>query len=48
VLSKELDEQVARFHLDALGVELTELSKEQSEYLQIPIDGPYKPDQYRY
>jgi len=48
VLSKELDEQVARFHLDALGVELTELSKEQSEYLQVPIEGPYKPDQYRY
>ena len=48
VLPKHLDELVARFHLDSLGVELTELSKEQSEYLQIPIDGPYKPDHYRY
>ncbi len=47
-LPKELDEQVARLHLDKLGVKLTTLSKQQSEYLGIPVDGPYKPDHYRY
>jgi adenosylhomocysteinase len=48
VLPKELDEMVARLHLDKLGVKLTTLSKEQSEYLGISVDGPFKPDSYRY
>ena len=48
VLPKHLDELVARLHLEALGVELTELNKAQSEYLGIPVEGPYKADQYRY
>jgi adenosylhomocysteinase len=48
VLPKYLDEKVARLHLAALGVELTELSEDQSAYLGIPIDGPYKSDHYRY
>lgn len=47
-LPKYLDEEVARLHLEQLGVKLTVLSKEQSEYLGIPVDGPYKPDHYRY
>jgi adenosylhomocysteinase len=48
VLPKHLDERVARLHLDALGVRLTELSKEQADYLGVPVDGPYKSDHYRY
>ncbi|MEC5190352.1 MULTISPECIES: adenosylhomocysteinase [unclassified Arthrobacter] len=48
VLPKVLDEKVARLHLDALGVELTELSKEQAVYLDLEVSGPYKPDHYRY
>lgn len=48
VLPKELDEQVARLHLAKLGVKLTVLSKEQSEYLGVPINGPFKQDIYRY
>jgi len=48
MLDKKLDEEVAASHLDALGVKLTKMSKEQSEYLGIPQDGPYKPDHYRY
>ena len=48
VLPKLLDEKVARFHLDKLGVKLTHLSEKQAKYLDIPIEGPYKPDQYRY
>jgi adenosylhomocysteinase len=47
-LPKHLDEQVARLHLDALGAKLTELSPGQAAYLGIPIEGPYKSDQYRY
>ena len=47
-LPRLLDEKVARLHLDKLGVALTKLTKEQSEYLDIPIDGPYKTDDYRY
>jgi adenosylhomocysteinase len=47
-LPKHLDEKVARLHLDALGVRLTELTEEQADYLGIPQDGPYKPDHYRY
>ena len=48
VLPKHLDEKVARLHLDALGVRLTELTKTQAEYLGVDIAGPYKTDQYRY
>jgi len=47
-LPKKLDEKVARLHLDKLGVKLTTLTKEQAEYLNIPLEGPYKPDMYRY
>jgi adenosylhomocysteinase len=48
VLPKHLDEKVARLHLEALGVKLTELSADQASYLGIPVEGPYKPDHYRY
>lgn len=48
VLPKKLDEEVARAHLDQLGVKLTVLNKKQSSYLGIPVDGPYKPEIYRY
>ncbi len=48
VLPKLLDEKVARLHLDALGVKLTKLSQEQADYIGIPVDGPYKPEHYRY
>ena len=48
VLPKLLDEKVARFHLGKLGARLTRLNKKQAEYLNIPIEGPYKPDHYRY
>ncbi|HMG63827.1 MAG TPA: adenosylhomocysteinase [Streptosporangiaceae bacterium] len=48
VLPKHLDEKVARLHLDALGVRLTTLSKEQAAYIGVPVDGPFKPDHYRY
>ena len=48
MLPKKLDEEVARLHLDQLGVKLTVLSDEQAEYLGIPVEGPYKPEHYRY
>jgi adenosylhomocysteinase len=48
VLPKILDEKVARFHLGKLGVKLTQLSENQAKYLDIPIEGPYKPNHYRY
>lgn len=48
VLPKHLDEKVARLHLEKLGAKLTQLSKDQSEYIGVPVDGPYKPDHYRY
>ncbi len=48
VLPKELDEEVARLHLDKLGVKLTKMTQKQADYLGIPVDGPYKPDHYRY
>jgi adenosylhomocysteinase len=48
VLPKKLDEKVARLHLDALGVELTELTPEQARYIGVPVAGPYKPENYRY
>jgi adenosylhomocysteinase len=47
-LPKHLDEKVARLHLDALGVKLTQLSKAQANYLGVPVEGPYKADHYRY
>ena len=48
VLPKKLDEEVARLHLQKLGVRLTVLSDDQAEYIGVPVDGPYKPDHYRY
>ena len=48
ILPKHLDEKVARLHLEALGVELTELSKDQSRYIGVEPNGPFKPDHYRY
>jgi adenosylhomocysteinase len=48
VLPKKLDEKVARLHLDKLGVKLTQLSPKQAEYIGVPVEGPYKPDHYRY
>jgi len=48
VLPKHLDEEVARLHLGKLGVKLTKLSQKQSDYLGVPIEGPYKPEHYRY
>ena len=47
-LSKELDEEVARLHLDKLGAKLTTLSKEQADYINVSVEGPYKPEHYRY
>ena len=48
MLPKRLDEEVARLHLGKLGVKLTRLTSEQAEYMNVPVDGPYKPDHYRY
>ena len=48
VLPKKLDEEVARLHLDHLSVELTELTQEQADYIGVPVEGPYKPEHYRY
>ncbi len=48
ILPKHLDEEVARLHLDHLGVKLTTLRKDQAEYLGVPVQGPYKPEHYRY
>ncbi|MEX2570169.1 MAG: adenosylhomocysteinase [Gemmatimonadota bacterium] len=48
VLPKKLDEKVARLHLEKLGVRLTELTREQADYIGVPLEGPYKPDHYRY
>ena len=47
-LDKKLDEEVARLHLDKLGAKLTTLSEEQADYIGVPVDGPYKPEHYRY
>jgi len=47
-LPKHLDEEVARLHLDALGIRLSRLSDDQADYLDVPADGPYKPDHYKY
>ena len=48
VLPKHLDEKVARLHLDALGVQLTELTRDQAAYIGVPVEGPYKLEHYRY
>jgi len=48
VLPKHLDEKVARLHLDAVGAKLTTLTTEQASYIDVPVEGPYKPDHYRY
>ena len=48
VLPKELDEKVARLHLEKLGVKLTELNKDQADYIGVPKEGPFKPEHYRY
>ena len=47
-LDKKLDEEVARLHLDKLGAKLTELTPEQADYIGVEVDGPYKPEHYRY
>ncbi|RRQ23102.1 adenosylhomocysteinase [Thiohalobacter thiocyanaticus] len=48
ILPKHLDEEVARLHLDKIGAKLTKLSKEQADYIGVPVEGPYKPEHYRY
>jgi len=48
MLPKHLDEEVARLHLEQLGVKLTKLTQAQADYIGVPVDGPYKPDHYRY
>jgi adenosylhomocysteinase len=47
-LPKKLDEEVARLHLEKIGVKLTKLTKKQADYLGVSVDGPYKPEHYRY
>jgi adenosylhomocysteinase len=47
-LPKKLDEEVARLHLEKIGVKLTKLSQEQADYIGVPVEGPYKPEHYRY
>jgi adenosylhomocysteinase len=47
-LPKKLDEEVARLHLDLLGAKLTTLTPQQAAYIGVPVDGPYKPEYYRY
>jgi adenosylhomocysteinase len=48
ILPKKLDEEVARLHLEKIGVKLTKLTKEQADYIGVPVDGPFKPAHYRY
>jgi adenosylhomocysteinase len=48
VLPKKLDEKVARLHLNKIGINLTTLTQEQADYINVPVEGPYKPDHYRY
>jgi adenosylhomocysteinase len=48
ILPKKLDEKVARLHLAKIGVKLTQLTKEQADYIGVPQDGPFKPEHYRY
>jgi adenosylhomocysteinase len=47
-LDKKLDEEVAALHLERFGAKLTELSSEQADYIGVPLEGPYKPEHYRY
>ena len=47
-MPKHLDEKVARLHLAKIGVKLTQMSDQQASYIGVPVDGPYKPDAYRY
>ena len=47
-LEKKLDEEVARLHLDKLGAKLTKLTQKQADYIGVPMNGPFKPDYYRY
>jgi adenosylhomocysteinase len=47
-LPKKLDEEVARLHLEKIGAKLTRLSQKQADYIGVPVEGPYKPDTYRY
>jgi adenosylhomocysteinase len=47
-LPKHLDEEVARLHLEHIGVKLTKLTEKQANYIGVPVDGPFKPDHYRY
>ncbi|HLI03470.1 MAG TPA: adenosylhomocysteinase, partial [Terracidiphilus sp.] len=47
-LPKKLDEEVARLHLEKIGVKLTKLTKKQADYIGVPVDGPFKADHYRY
>ena len=48
LIDKKLDEEVARLHLEKLGAKLTKLSQKQADYIGVPVDGPFKPDTYRY
>ena len=48
MLPKHLDEKVAKLHLERIGVRLTDLTQEQSNYIGVPVQGPYKPEHYRY
>jgi adenosylhomocysteinase len=48
ILPKHLDEKVARLHLERIGVKLTTLTQEQADYINVPMEGPYKQDHYRY
>jgi adenosylhomocysteinase len=48
VLTKKLDEEVARLHLKKIGVKLTQLTEKQADYLGVPVEGPYKSEHYRY
>jgi adenosylhomocysteinase len=48
ILPKKLDEEVARLHLDRLGVKLEKLTKKQADYIGVDVEGPFKPDHYRY
>ena len=48
MLPKHLDEKVAALHLDKLGVKLTRLNQKQADYIGVPVEGPFKPDHYRY
>ena len=47
-LPKKLDEEVARLHLEKIGVKLTKMTQQQADYIGVPVEGPYKPDHYRY